>query len=150
MDTKIGQGKDGVRMWGSRRIPKLLAWWADGCYHLAWRFHGVTGLGAGVNMLRDAPWHEFDCYFISLCIFKSFLGGSDSKQSACNAGDPGSIPGSKIPWRREWLPTPVLLPRKSHGWRSLAGYRPQGCPEWDMTLRLTLSLDNINCETQIF
>ena len=25
----------------------------------------------------------------------------------------------KIPWRRKWQPTPVLLPRKSHGWRSL-------------------------------
>ena len=28
----------------------------------------------------------------------------------------------KIPWRRKWQPTPVFLPGKSHGWRSLAGY----------------------------
>ena len=27
----------------------------------------------------------------------------------------------KIPWRREWLPTPVFLPIESHGQRSLAG-----------------------------
>src|SRR5574338_627821 len=27
----------------------------------------------------------------------------------------------KIPWRRKWQPTPVLLPGKFHGWRSLAG-----------------------------
>jgi len=27
----------------------------------------------------------------------------------------------KIPWRRKWQPTPVLLPRKFHGWRSLVG-----------------------------
>ena len=27
----------------------------------------------------------------------------------------------KIPWRRAWQPTPVILPRKSHGQRSLAG-----------------------------
>ena len=33
----------------------------------------------------------------------------------------------KIPWRREWLPTPVFLPEKSHGQRSLAGYSPWGC-----------------------
>ena len=33
----------------------------------------------------------------------------------------------KIPWRRKWQPTPVFLPGKSHGQRSLAGYRPQGC-----------------------
>ena len=30
----------------------------------------------------------------------------------------------KIPWRRTWQPTPVFLPGKSHGQRSLAGYRP--------------------------
>ena len=30
----------------------------------------------------------------------------------------------KIPWRREWLPTPVFLPGESHEQRSLAGYSP--------------------------
>ena len=30
----------------------------------------------------------------------------------------------KIPWRGPWQPTPVFLPRESHGWRSLVGYRP--------------------------
>ena len=29
-------------------------------------------------------------------------------------------------WRRQWQPTPVLLPGKSHGWRSLEGYSPWG------------------------
>ena len=29
-------------------------------------------------------------------------------------------------WRRQWQPTPVLLPGKSHGWRSLVGYSPWG------------------------
>ena len=33
----------------------------------------------------------------------------------------------KIPWRRIWQPTPVLLPGKSHGQKSLAGYSPWGC-----------------------
>ena len=33
----------------------------------------------------------------------------------------------KIPWRRAWQPTPVLLPGESHGQGSLAGYSPQGC-----------------------
>ena len=46
-----------------------------------------------------------------------FLGGSDSKESACNAGDPDLILVGKIPWRREWLPTPVLLPREFLAWR---------------------------------
>ena len=39
----------------------------------------------------------------------------------------------KIPWRRAWQPTPVLLPGESHGWRSLAGYSPWGRRELDMT-----------------
>ena len=30
--------------------------------------------------------------------------------------------GLKIPWRRTWQPTPVFLPGKSHGQRSLVGY----------------------------
>ena len=36
-------------------------------------------------------------------------------------------------WRRKWQPTPVLLPGKSHGQRSLAGYSPWGRKEPDMT-----------------
>jgi len=43
-------------------------------------------------------------------------GSSDGKESACNAGDVGSIPGSrKVPWRRAWLSTAVFLPREFHG-----------------------------------
>ena len=37
--------------------------------------------------------------------------------------------GGKIPWRRKWQPTLVLLPRKFHGWRSLVGYSPWGHKE---------------------
>ena len=29
-------------------------------------------------------------------------------------------------WRRQWHPTPVFLPGKSHGWRSLVGCSPWG------------------------
>ena len=36
-----------------------------------------------------------------------------------------------MPWRREWQPTPVLLPGKSHGQRSLVGYSPWGRKELD-------------------
>ena len=39
-------------------------------------------------------------------------------------------------WRRQWQPTPVLLPGKSHGQRSLGGYSPWGPEELDMTERL--------------
>ena len=39
----------------------------------------------------------------------------------------------KIPWRREWLPTPVFVPGEFHGQRSLAGYSPRGRKELDAT-----------------
>ena len=42
----------------------------------------------------------------------------------------------KIPWRRKWQPTPVLLPGKSHGQRSLVGYCPWGRKELDTTEQL--------------
>ena len=57
---------------------------------------------------------------------RGFPGGSEVKESACNVGDPGSIPGvGKNPWRRKWQSTPVFLPGESHGQRSLVGYSPQ-------------------------
>ena len=59
-------------------------------------------------------------------------------------GDLGSIPGfdpwvGKIPWRRKWQPTLVLLPGESYGRRSLVGYSPQGRKESDTTERLHLT-----------
>ena len=48
-----------------------------------------------------------------------FLGGKDLLE--------------KIPWRREWLPTPVLLPGEFHGQRSLVGFSPWGHKESDTT-----------------
>ena len=47
----------------------------------------------------------------------------------------------KIPWRREWQPTP-LLPGESHGQRNLAGYSPWVCKESDMTEWFHLGLEN--------
>ena len=44
----------------------------------------------------------------------------------------------KTPWRREWQPTPVFLPGKSHGQRSLVDYSPWGCNESDRTEHSTV------------
>ena len=57
-----------------------------------------------------------------------FPSGSVGEESACNARDLGSIPG-KIPWRREWLLTPVFLPGEFHTERSLVSYSPWGPKE---------------------
>ena len=53
----------------------------------------------------------------------SFHCSSVGKEYACNARDPGSIPGSgRSPGEGKWQPTPVFSPRESHGQRSLAGF----------------------------
>ena len=44
-----------------------------------------------------------------------FPGGSDGKESACNAGYLGLTRVEKIPWRKAWQPTPVFLPGESPG-----------------------------------
>ena len=56
-----------------------------------------------------------------------FPGGSRGKESICNTGDGGLIPGlGKSSGEREWQPTPVFLPGESHRQRSVAGYNPWG------------------------
>jgi len=61
-----------------------------------------------------------------------FSGSSDGKKkSVHNAGNPGSIPGlGRSPGEGNvilaWKITPIFLPGKSHGQRSLMGYNPWG------------------------
>ena len=62
--------------------------------------------------------------------------GSDSKESTCNAADPGSIPGSGRS-SGEGNETPGCLPGRSHGQGSLSGYSPWICKESDTTEALS-------------
>ena len=66
---------------------------------------------------------------------QGFPGGSLVKNPPAKAG----YNSLKIPWRRKWQSTPVLLPGKSHGQRSLAGYSPWGHKESDTTMIKRLS-----------
>ena len=59
------------------------------------------------------------------------------KKPPANAGDMGSLRGlRRSPWRGKWQPTPVFLPEKFHGQRSLAGYSPWGPKDLDTAERL--------------
>ena len=72
-----------------------------------------------------------------LGMYLSFPSSSDRKVSACDARDPGLIPGSgRSSGEGNGNPTAVFLPGKSHGLRSLAGYSPRGCKESDTTEQL--------------
>ena len=65
-----------------------------------------------------------------------FPGASVVKNLPANAGDSETQVqslGQEDPLEKEMQPTPVFLPGKSHGWRTLAGYSPWGCKESDMT-----------------
>ena len=58
--------------------------------------------------------------------FMGFPCGSVVKNPPANAGKEFDLWVGKIPWRREWQPTPVFLPGQSQGQRSLAGYSRWG------------------------
>ena len=61
------------------------------------------------------------------------------KVSASNAGGSGWILGSEDPLEKEWQSTPVFLPGKFHGQRSLVGYSPWGLKESDTTEGVTFT-----------
>ena len=82
-----------------------------------------------MNRLRKKP--------IDKLILKGFTGGSDSKESACNAGDPGSILIQEDPLEKAVANTLGSLPGESYGQKSLVGYSPGGCIELDTTEQLT-------------
>ena len=95
---------------------------AEGLYHRScWELLTIRVIKSGPNF----------CQFIW---FLSFPGGSDRRRSCLWCGKLGLDPWvRKIPWRKEWQPTPVFLPGISHGQRSLVGYSPRGCKELDTT-----------------
>ena len=95
----------------------------------------ISPLTVSLSVLKALPFY--------LCLCMGFPGGSDSKESACQCRRHrrfGFHPWvGKIPWRRAWQPTPVLLPGESHGQRSLASYSPGGCKDSNTTKQVTLS-----------
>ena len=67
-----------------------------------------------------------------------FPGSSAGKESACNAGNPGSIPVSgRFPGEGHGNPLQYSFLKNPHGQRSLAGYSPWGLKESDTTEQLS-------------
>ena len=97
------------------------AWWAAVC-GVAQSRTQLKQLSSSSNyIIQTPPW------IVVHKIYRGLPGGSDDRESACNTGDLGSIPGlGRSPWRMQWLPTPVFLPGEFHGQRSLAGYSSWG------------------------
>ena len=71
-------------------------------------------------------------------LFLGFPGGSNGKESACSAGDLGSIPGSgRFPGEGHGNPLQYSCLENPHGQRSPVGYCQWGCKELDTTERLS-------------
>ena len=74
-------------------------------------------------------------------VFLGFPGGSDSKESTCNVGDLGSIPGlGRSPAGRHGNPLQYSCLENPHGQRSLAGYSKWGLKESDTAEGLSTAL----------
>ena len=75
--------------------------------------HGIfPGKNSRVELPFPSPGDLPDPYVYVNVPYTSGLSG---KESACQAGDMGSIPGWEDPWETEWQPTPIVFPGKSHG-----------------------------------
>ena len=74
----------------------------------------------------------------------NFPGGTSGKEPTCQCRRQKRQRFNpwvrKIPWRREWQPTPAFLPGEFHGQRSLVRYSPWGCKELNTTEQLTQKL----------
>jgi len=89
------------------------------------------------NVWQSELWYMLAVVTIIL----GFPGGSDGKESTWKCGRPGFDPWvRKMPWRREWQPTPIFLPGKFHGQKSLVGYSPWGHKESATTEWLALTI----------
>ena len=78
------------------------------------------------------------CVCVCVCVCVYSFPGDLAVKTICPHGRRGRRCGfdpwvGKIPCRRAWQPTPLFLPRESHGQRSLKGYSPWGCKELDTT-----------------
>ena len=68
------------------------------------------------------------------CMYQGFPGCSDSKESACNAGDLGLIPGfGRSPGGGPGKPLQYSCLENPHGQRRLLGYSPWGHKVSEMT-----------------
>ena len=99
----------------------------------------INPLGCITNVFSQSIGYFFILFMVSFALQKliNLISGSDSKASACNAGDPGSIPGSGRSLEEGLATHSNIFAGKSHGQWNLADYSPWDRQESDMTELLT-------------
>ena len=120
------------QFWG--RVPGQ-TWPGEGAsYHLqCFLFMRIKVISVGAG-LCEGGWETIEQSSLNLkklqsirCVYWN-QAGTWFKRTSC------------VTWRRQWQATPVLLPRKSHGWRSLVGYSPPGWLQVGCNWATSLSL----------
>ena len=115
-----GQGKE--PLWSTLQIMKLSFGQDIGATT-------PSHAGHALHKLMERCSHQWRHRFVHLSQLSP--GGSAGKESTCDAGNLGSIPGlRRFPWRREQLPTLVFWPGKSHGLYSPWGREESNMTEW--------------------
>ena len=90
-------------------------------------------LPASQSSLQTLPPEETGFIFENCLCWVSLVAQTVKHLPAVQGGPRFNPWVGKIPWRRKWQPTPVLLPGKFHGLRRLVGYSPWGRKEPDTT-----------------
>ena len=110
--SRIGEGNDNPLRCSCLENPRDGgAWWAAiyGVAQSRTRLKRLSSSSSSSKLKNELPW---------------WLSGKETAfQCRRQVFDPLV---RKIPWRRKWQPTPVCLPGKLHGQRSLGGYSPRG------------------------
>ena len=95
---------------------------------------GVNAFSPNITHIGPSPLVQqtFIEHILSSRLTVKWPGGSDGKESACNSGDPGSIPGSGRSLEKEMTTHSSILARRISQ-RSLVGYSPWGHKGSDTT-----------------
>ena len=111
-----------------KQLDLLCGTSAKGAKTAEWKF-GERGSKVSSPIGRKRVW-ELETSTVE----QGFPGGLAGKESACNAGDPGSIPRSgRCPGEGHGNTLQYSCLENPQGQRSLAGYSPWGCRELDTT-----------------
>ena len=98
------------------------------------RLRAIVPQGMRRTLAQQDPLSEVQSkglVFLFVCFFKKV---QNEVLLACQCRRRRFDPWArKIPWRREWQPTPISLSGKSHGQRNLARYSPRSCKQLDTT-----------------
>ena len=129
----IGEGNGNPLQYSCLENPRDGgAWWAAiyGVTQNRTRLKRLSSSSSSDGQLRSNNIPQLITAVLSL----GFPGGSDSKDSACNVGDTGSIPGlGRSPGGGHGNPLQYSCLENPRGKRSLVGYSPGGCKELDTT-----------------